>query len=100
MSKAKHRGLREYTSEEAGNAALGQLGFEVLSAGANTGYWNCIKVIGGAAAVDVDLDIVSSQGDNVTLVNVLTGEIFYGAFTSITVANIGTNIKVLAYHAK
>jgi hypothetical protein len=99
MSKAKHRGLREYTSDEAGNAALGQLGFTNVT-GTTVGYFNCVKVIGGAAAADVDISLVSSQGDDIALTEVLTGEILYGTFTSVAVTNADASVKVLAYYAK
>tara|TARA_R100000781_G_C4046720_1_gene115980 strand:+ start:250 stop:567 length:318 start_codon:yes stop_codon:yes gene_type:complete len=105
MSKAKHRGLREYTSEEAGNAALGQLGFKVITAasGPHTGYFNCIKVIGSSlATAHVDtIALVCSQGDDITLLEVVTGEIIYGAFTSVTTTgHSNSNVMVLCYHAK
>ena len=105
MSKAKHRGLREYTSEEAGNAALGQLGFKAITvaSGPHTGYFNCIKVIGDDAATShVDTIVLKcSQGDDVTLKEVVTGEIIYGAFTSVTTTgHSNANVMVLCYHAK
>ena len=105
MSKAKHRGLREYTSEEAGNAALGQLGFKAILAagGPFTGYFNCIKVIGdNGSTAHVDTIVLEcSQGDNVTLKDVVTGEIVYGAFTSVTTTGHSTtDVMVLCYYAK
>ena len=95
-----HKGLRQYSGDEGSNLALGQLGFKVLSAAGNTGDGNFVafKVLGGAAAVDVDIDCTCHQGDALSIDNVLTGEIVWGAFKRITIDNVGTGIQVLCYY--
>ena len=95
-----HKGLRQYSGDDGSNLALGQLGFKVLSAAGNTGDGNFVafKVLGGAAAVDVDIDCTCHQGDALSIDNVLTGEIVWGAFKRITIDNVRTGIQVLCYY--
>lgn len=100
-----HRGLRQYTGDESANVGLGQLGFKYLGTAGNTGDGDffMIKVIGGAADQTVTLEIETHQGDGptgaaITLTNVLTGEIIYGAFKKITSSSHGTNVDVLCYY--
>ena len=94
-----HRGLRQYTGDESGNVGLGQLGFKVLTTG-NTGDGDffMIKILGGLSTADVDLDCTTHQGDALSINNVLTGEVIYGAFKRITISNVGTGIQVLCYY--
>ena len=97
-----HKGIREYGGEESGNVALGQLGFKVLSSAGSTGDGNFVafKVLGGAATVDVDIDCTVHQGDELSINNVLTGEIVWGPFKKITISNVGTGIQVLCYYGR
>ena len=95
-----HRGMRQYSGDESGNIALGQLGFKELGGSSNTGDGNFVafKVIGGAATVDVDVVCTCHIGDDLTIPAVLTGEIIWGPFKNIAISNIGTGIKVLCYY--
>ena len=95
-----HRGIRQYNGDESGNVGLGQLGFKALTSAGNTGDGNffMIKVLGGAAAVDVDIDCTCHQGDALSINNVLTGEVIYGAFKKVTISNVGAGIQVLCYY--
>ena len=97
-----HQGLREFSGEESGNVAIGQLGFKCLKTATNTGDGNFVafKVLGGAATVDVDIDCTVHQGDALSINNVLTGEMVWGAFKKISIENIGTGIQVLCYYGK
>ena len=95
-----HKGIRQYQGDESGNIGLGQLGFKALVGAGNTGDGNffMIKVLGGAATVDVDIDCTCHQGDALSINNVLTGEVIYGAFKKVTISNVGTDIQVLCYY--
>ena len=95
-----HKGIYQYGGDEGGNVALGQLGFKVLTSAGNTGdgQFVAFKVLGGAADVNVDVDCTSHQGDDLSITNVLTGEIVWGPFKRITIANVGTGIQVLCYY--
>ena len=97
-----HRGLRQYTGDESGNVGLGQLGFKVLTTGtlaSGEGDFFMIKVIGDAAATNVDLSITCHQGDDVDIHACVTGEVIYGAFKSITISNLSVStVKVLCYY--
>ena len=95
-----HKGIYQYGGDEGSNVALGQLGFKVLTTATNTGdgYFVAFKVLGGAATVNVDIDCTCHQGDALSIDNVLTGEIVWGAFKNIAISNIGTGIQVLCYY--
>ena len=95
-----HKGIYQYGGDEGGNVALGQLGFKVLTSAGNTGdgQFVAFKVLGGAADVNVDIDCTCQQGDTLSIDNVLTGEIVWGAFKKITISNVGTGIQVLCYY--
>jgi hypothetical protein len=95
-----HKGIYQYGGDEGGNVALGQLGFKVLTSAGNTGdgQFVAFKVLGGAADVNVDIDCTCHQGDELSINNVLTGEIVWGAFKKITISNVGTGIQVLCYY--
>tara|TARA_R110001583_G_scaffold60762_3_gene180211 strand:- start:498 stop:803 length:306 start_codon:yes stop_codon:yes gene_type:complete len=95
-----HRGIRQYAGDETGNVGLGQLGFKVISSAGNSGDGNfaMIKVIGGAADVHVDIALVTHLGDDVTINDVVTGELLYGPFKKITTTNHDADIDVLCYY--
>tara|TARA_R110000765_G_scaffold160676_1_gene265047 strand:+ start:649 stop:969 length:321 start_codon:yes stop_codon:yes gene_type:complete len=97
-----HKGLNQYSGSEASNASLGQAGFKILTAPGNTGdgHFVAFKVLGGASTVNVDITAVCALGDNLTITNVLTGEMVFGPFLKITIANVGTGIQVLCYKGR
>ena len=106
-----HRGLREWTGEEAGNLFLGQNGFHILSNGAfaigatetitnadgstsHTGksagsYWVAIKAIGAAVvsarSYSQGDDLSQTGAYNGAQLTLADGDIVYGAFDAITV---------------
>jgi len=97
-----HRGIRQYQGDESGNIGLGQLGFKALTTGTLTtgdGNFFMIKVLGELATANVDIDAVCHQGDALSANNVVTGEVIYGAFKSITITNLSiSSIQVLCYY--
>ena len=105
-----HKGLREFTGEEASNQFLGQRGFHVLvgdsevtAASKGVSFWVAIKAVDGAAGVKAnsygdgdDLTVTGAYaGAEITLAD---GDIVYGAFDKITVGE--TDEYVLAYIGK
>ena len=95
-----HKGIYQYSGDEGSNVALGQVGFKVLTSAGNTGDGNFVafKVLGGAATVNVDIDCTCHIGDDLSIDNVLTGEIVWGPFKRITIDNVGAGIQVLCYY--
>ena len=96
-----HKGINQYIGDEGSNVALGQLGFKVLSKATNTGDGNFVafKVLGGAATVDVYITCTCHIGDDLTIANVLTGEIVWGPFKKIEcTAKSATTVAILCYY--
>lgn len=93
-----HKGLREWTGEEAGNLFLGQNGFHVLkgtsevtAADKGIEYWVAFKAVDGSAGMkaqsynagdDLTDNGVYSTGNEITLAD---GDVVYGAFDKITI---------------
>lgn len=75
-----NNGLHKYTVQEAQNASLGQVGFDYITTGTETGNWTSIQMI-----TTGQIDCVTSIGDDLTNVTISAGHIIYGPFTSITV---------------
>lgn len=123
---AKHKGIREFSPEELSGTALGQNGFKILSnvdfhcggefleqgetaTGGNTiNYFVALKVIEVDADVeaksatdgdDLSLNIVSNSAvfDGSSPVNLVNGDIIYGAFHRVKVSNA---MYVVAYIGK
>jgi len=104
-----HKGLREFSGEEAGGLALGQNGFHVIKgAGTTTAsskgitYWIAVKA-NGAAGVQArsygsgddlaeDGTQSASAGNNM---EVADGDVIYGVFDQIYMDQTGE--RVLAY---
>jgi|TARA_R110002020_G_scaffold150859_3_gene327770 hypothetical protein len=98
-----HKGIRQYGGEEGGNIALGQLGFKVLTGTSGTaveGDFVAIKLIGGADAADTGtIAATCHQGDDLAATAILTGEIIWGAYSSVTFsARSDAAVDVLLYH--
>lgn len=106
-----HKGLREWTGEEAGNLFLGQNGFHVLkgvaeitAASKGITYWVAIKCVDGAAGYKAQsynaADDFTQNGDYATggEITVADGDIVYGAFDKITIGNASE--YVIAYIGK
>ena len=111
MSLIKHHGLREYTSEESGNAALGQLGFvyeDNPSSGdtlpqTHTGHFIAIKVVGGDGTASNHALITANakMGEGLSAAKILVGEMIYGAYDSVTITSASSlDVKVLLYSGK
>ena len=110
---AKHNGVREFSAEELSGVALGQNGFKILTnidfhcggdfleegetaTGGNTiHYFIALKVIDADAEVEAR---AVTEGDDLTLasggtfdgsspVSLVNGDIIYGAFHRVEVAN-------------
>ena len=103
-----HKGIREFTGEELSGVALGQNGFHILSNNSFTAaskgctYWIAIKAIHSDATVKAQSvtngdDLSQNGAYSGTAVEVLNGDIVYGAFDEITVT--GTDY-VIAYIGK
>ena len=105
-----HKGLREFTGEEASNQFLGQRGFHVLvgdsevtAASKGVSFWVAIKAVDGAAGVKAnsygdgdDLTVTGAYaGGEITLAD---GDIVYGAFDQIYMDQSGEFI--IAYIGK
>ena len=106
-----HKGLREWTGEEAGNLFLGQNGFHVLkgtaevtAASKGITYWIAFKVVDGVAGLKAQ---AYGAGDDFTLdgayatgaeVNMADGDIVYGSFDKITIGS--ATEYIIAYIGK
>ena len=90
----KEYGTRRYTTTEAVNVELGQLGFDFVDGTApQTGNWVGIKAVNGTAEIDV---ASTSAGDDVTTNIILQdGDVIYAPFTAFTLAN--ATDQVIAY---
>jgi len=90
----KDYGTRRYTTTEAVNVELGQLGFDYVSGtGVQTGSWIGIKAVNGTAELQTGL---TDAGDNISTNIVLQdGDILYAPFTSFNLQNAGD--EVIAY---
>ena len=100
-----HKGIRTYTGDEISNIALGQSGFDIISASTVTAaskginYWVAFKAINAASNV-VALTPDEYPGDHFSTtggsggspVAVPDGETVYGCFNSINSSAI-----VMAY---
>ena len=98
-----HRGLQEFTGDESGNIALGQLGFKELTVAGNTGDGNFVafKIIGAAATDTCVIEATCHQGDDLTSTTFLAGEIIWGAFKKITMSSpTDADVHVLCYYGK
>ena len=104
-----HKGIREWTGEEAGNLFLGQNGFhlikgtsEVLASDKGIEYWVAFKAIDGTAGLKANSvvgDDLSTTGDySGAVVHLSDGDIVYGAFDKITMDE--TTEYILAYIGK
>ena len=114
MSKNKHKGLYEFSGDESGNLALGQLGFKEITgtnslgtSGDDSGktYYVAIKAIGANATVAIDTEIVfeaeSLQGDDLSTTVMYPGDIMWGCFNYINITTNGSSLmKLLAYVGK
>ena len=111
MGFKKHKGIRNYTSEEISNLAIGQNGFDIIGDPSSTTeveagvtasvvdarYWIAIKAINGEDAVSSARSLDTVQGDDFALsgtynagsstVVLENGDIVYGAFDKIYVAS-------------
>ncbi len=98
-----HKGMREFTGEELSGVALGQNGFHVLAgdaeftaSGKGCEYWIAIKAINGDANIEAQ-SVIKDSDDFTTnsgtynsgssAVELLNGDIIYGAFDKIDVAS-------------
>ena len=104
-----HKGLHEFSGEEASNIFLGQTGFDVIdstqaASGLGVEYWVAVKAIDGAAefsalkhdeAPGSHLTVTgASGGGTITLAD---GDIVYGTFVNI---NAYTSGVILAYRGR
>ena len=108
METLKHRGLRQFTAEEASNIFLGQSGFTLIKTGQEleraNGFWVAIKVL----TVGTTVEARSVRGDDMTLdalpydgssgIDLIQGDIIYGCFDKIKVTGTGT--AIIAYIGK
>ena len=75
-------GMHKYTVAEGVNLQLGQNGFDVLSSEATvTGNWVAIY---NSSADTCQIDASSAIGDSLSNFVLLSGDVIYGNFTSIT----------------
>jgi len=104
-----HKGIREFTGEELSGVALGQNGFHVLTnideTAADKGceYWVAIKAVNDDANVEARSiikgsdDFTTNSGtynSGTSPVEILNGDIIYGAFDRI---NVASGHYVIAY---
>ena len=120
MAKNIHRGIRNFTGQEATNLILGQAGFDiiqgaatngtVIQAGVTSGYenvnsWIAIKAVEGVAAEVCCRTLIgddfskngtyqATAGNEMTLQD---QDVINGAFDIIRV--VGTSVYVLAYRS-
>ena len=109
-----HRGLREWSGEEAGALALGQLGFTEITATGNAGtsgdnsgndYFIAIKAVLASAAGSSTSEITCTAecvvGDDLSGTTLLPGDIVWGAYNYINVtSNTNSHMKLLCYYGK
>ena len=110
-----HKGVREFTSEELSGIALGQCGFKVITnatveIGVTAGYTG-IQYFVALKVIEADADVEArsvTAGDDLTLasggtadfsspVELVNGDIIYGAFDKVEVAS---GDYVIAYVGK
>lgn len=117
---SSHKGLFNYSGDESGNVALGQLGFSELIPSTGTGgtgnvgtsgdksgdtLFVAIKVVGQGTVDYASDDFItitaeSLQGDDLTACRLLAGDIIWGAFNYVAVTGQETSdaLKLLCYH--
>lgn len=87
------KGINEYQVKEAGNVALGQLGFDELTTGASQTPSASRRWIAFMSDTDATYEAVSESGDDLSSQTRIAGRIVYGDFSEITI----TGGTVLAY---
>ena len=113
-----HKGIREFDGQELSSVALGQNGFVMIPTGVTavcwTGVWEGIEYFIALKAINADTEIEAvaiTDGDDLSLnasggayvyngsspVDVLNGDIIYGAFDRVKAAN---NTYVVCYIGK
>ena len=107
METLKHRGLRQFTGDEASNIFLGQTGFDVCTTGETTksnGFWVAIKVLTAATSIEArslvgdDLTSDGAAYDGSSGIACAQGDIIYGAFDKVDVT--GASKVVICYRGK
>tara|TARA_R100000808_G_C2154367_1_gene165300 strand:- start:6161 stop:6505 length:345 start_codon:yes stop_codon:yes gene_type:complete len=114
MGIHKHKGLRHYSGEEAGNLAIGGLGVEQLTVTASIGesgnksgeyIFVAIKAVGALPTVQAS-DVItftaqSLNGDDLGSTSLFPGDMFWGCFNYVNItANTGNRMKLLVYKGK
>jgi hypothetical protein len=120
VAKNVHRGIRNFTGQEATNLVLGQAGFDIIRGGASAGTivqagvtagyedvnsWIAIKAVEGVAAEIMCRTLIgddfskngtyqATAGNEMTLQD---QDVINGAFDIIRV--VGTSVYVLAYRS-
>jgi hypothetical protein len=100
MAQRGHKGIYQYSGDEGGNLALGQMGFkEVAGSGSSgDGNWVAFKVVGGAATATAVVSATCHQGDAFPSTTMVTGEMVWGAFKNVTAGTLGTGVKLIVYY--
>ena len=96
-----HQGIYQYSGDESGNVALGQLGFKELIVAGNTGDGNFVafKVIGAESTDTCTVAATCHQGDDFTGTTIMAGEIIWGPFKKITMSSpTDGDVHVLCYY--
>ena len=96
-----HQGIYQYSGDESGNVALGQLGFKELIVAGNTGDGNFVafKVIGAESTDTCTVAATCHQGDDLTGTTIMSGEIIWGPFKKITMSSpTDGDVHVLCYY--
>ena len=109
----KHKGMYNYNSDESGALALGQLGFNVVTATGNVGdsgnksgdyLYVAIKAVGadgGSSTDNIDVTAESLHGDDLSNVELYPGDIIWGCFNYVNIVTNGSNkMKLLVYNGK
>ena len=90
----KEYGTRRYTTTEAVNVELGQLGFDFIDGTTPVvGVWIGLKAVNGTA--ELAAATTAAGDDVVTNIILQDGDILYAPFTAFTLAN--ATDQVIAY---
>ena len=114
MSIHKHKGLRHFASEEAGNIAIGGLGVENVTTTSNVGesgnktgeyIFVGIKAVGALPTVQAsDIIVFAAEclhGEDLNATALFPGDMIWGCFNYINITgNTGNRMKLLVYNGK
>ena len=113
-----HRGLRQFSGDESGNVAIGQLGFQTVTGTSNTlladGTTSTTGITDGsivfvaikclsdnASTAACTVTVESLQGDSFSGLKLFAGDIIWGCFNFVNITtNASSDCTLLCYYGK